>query len=247
MPQSKGEESLENFDHIELTEDEIESALSKAREEKHYRLKRIAYNQKLNTVEEPKTYTWIQMFDAFKSHYAVDSDNALVIESLSKYFANDSSSSLNLSKGLLLMGGVGVGKTTLLNFFRFNQKISFRIVSCRTVENEFSTKGDEMVRFYSHNHIPAFGSNPFAQSFMGYCFDDLGTESNGKHFGKDKNAMAEVILNRYDSGLELNTTHITTNLTADELKLQYGTRVTDRLREMMNVVTFPADAKSRRV
>ena len=245
MPQSKTEESSVSFDHIELTEDEIEAALTKAREEKYYKQKRIEYNQKLNQPFEVKVYSWQQMFEAFRAQYTIDNDNQALIENIAKYFAGETTT-LNLNKGLLLMGGVGVGKTTLMHFFRFNQKYSYRIVSCRSVETEFSTRGDEMIRHYSNNHIPAHGSNPFNQGSLGYCFDDLGTEANGKHFGKDKNAMAEVILNRYDSGLDRSTTHVTTNLTAAELKEQYGSRVTDRMKEMMNVVTFPTTSKSRR-
>jgi DNA replication protein DnaC len=74
----------------------------------------------------------------------------------------------------------------------------------------------------------------------------LGTEANAKHYGHEKNVMAEIILNRYDNNLPYHCTHITTNLTADEIKAQYGTRVTDRIREMFNIIKFPVGAKSRR-
>jgi hypothetical protein len=41
-------------------------------------------------------------------------------------------------------------------------------------------------------------------------------------------------------------THITTNLNATEIEKQYGVRVRSRLREMMNVVSFPDEAPDKR-
>jgi DNA replication protein DnaC len=58
--------------------------------------------------------------------------------------------------------------------------------------------------------------------------------------------MAEVILNRYDNRLPNCSTHITTNLGAEEIATQYGSRVMDRLRELMNIIEFNPKAKSRR-
>ncbi|WP_162054723.1 hypothetical protein [Pontibacter pamirensis] len=52
-----------------------------------------------------------------------------------------------------------------------------------------------------------------------YLFDDLGTESSGKHYGNTCNVMEEVLLSRYDHivlwGVK---THLTTNQASAEIE-----------------------------
>lgn len=236
----------ENFDDIELDEIEIEEALRMGRERKFYKLKEITYRESLNKAPVYPSYTAEQLEEFYKKEFSVDSENEEVVKNLFKYFANDQSFNGNLEKGLFLMGGVGVGKTTLMKFFFKNQRRSFRIESCREVESKYATNGDSYLHKLSYNMPVAINADPFGHKEIGMCFDDLGTEANGKHFGKEKNVMAEVLLNRYDNDLPYCSTHVTTNLTADEIKEQYGTRVSDRIREMFNIIKFPVAAKSRR-
>jgi hypothetical protein len=42
------------------------------------------------------------------------------------------------------------------------------------------------------------------------------------------------------------TTHITTNLNAEEIEERYGNRVRSRLREMVNVIGFDINTKDKR-
>jgi DNA replication protein DnaC len=246
MPSSRQEEILVSFDHIELDETEIEFALSKAREDKYYRLKRESYNAELRKTWEPRKHTFDEVFDAFKKNYTVDEYNERIVKNLCYYFTEDARFEGNLQKGLLLVGGIGIGKTTLMHFFKRNQKFSYKVVSCREIESDFSSTGEKSVNNCSYNIEVATNANPYNQTYVGFCFDDLGTEANAKHFGHEKNVMAEIILNRYDNKLDYHCTHITTNLTADEIKLQYGSRVTDRMKEMFNLIVFNKEAKSRR-
>ena len=209
-------------------------------------LKRIEYTQKLNAVYTPPKYTAVQLLQAYEKYFNVDLDNKYVVDNICKYFAEDDAGMYDLNKGLMIYGNVGVGKTTLMRLFTRNQKASYKIVSCRDIENDFSTSGDKSVATFSVNLPIAQNTSPFSQTEIGYCFDDLGTEVNGKFYGKDKNVMAEILLDRYDNKLPYHYTHVTTNLTAADIKEQYGTRVSDRLREMMNIVSFPTKAQSRR-
>jgi DNA replication protein DnaC len=245
-PQSKTEPILENYDDIQLDELETQEALRKGREEKHYRLKREEYNEKIRKQHEVLIFTAPELFTQFQNSFDVDVDNAPIVLNLCRYFTDDKLFQGDLSKGLLLVGGVGIGKTTLMQFFKRNQKGSYRVISCRGIESDFSAEGEKSVQYCSYNVPIATNSNPFGHQEIGFCFDDLGTEANAKHYGKEKNVMAEIILNRYDNNLPGPCTHITTNLTADQIREQYGSRVTDRMREMFNIITFSKDAKSRR-
>lgn len=232
------------FNHIELTEDEITEALRAAREQKHYLLKRLEYGQSLNKPREIPTATAEQVFEKYREFYAIDKYNIDVVKNLCYYFTNDTRFYGNLQKGLLLFGGVGIGKTTLMHFFKRNPRATYKVVSCRDIESDFSSEGEKSVRICSFNI--AIPENEFLQREIGFCFDDLGTEANAKFYGKEKNVMAEILLNRYDNRLPFYFTHVTTNLSHDEVKEQYGLRAYDRLKEMFNIISFPTEAKSRR-
>jgi DNA replication protein DnaC len=241
---------LESFDNIELDEAEKEEALRLGREKKHYRIEREKYNQKISMQPEYLRFAAEQLFDKLKQALTIDSENEIIVKRLCAYFANDprfETTDLKLHKGIIMFGGVGVGKTTLLSTFRQNQAFSFRIISCREIESAFAEQGDSIVQHYSVNYPVATNSNPFGHQEIGYCFDDLGTEASiSKYYGKAKNVMAEILLNRYDNRLDYRATHITTNLSVNEIEAIYGTRVIDRIRESFNMIAFTPDAKSRR-
>jgi len=249
---------MELFENIELTETEIFEALRQARETKHFQLKKIEYMERIKAEKQYRHFSANELYEYFSMQYVVNDSNRDVIANICRYFANDVNFKGDLNKGLILMGGVGVGKTSIMRFFLKNQRFSYRVDSCRDVESNFASIGDEYIDKVSSNLDIAGNADPFGHKIIGFCFDDLGTEANGKHYGKEKNVMAEVILNRYDNAsAELSlppnerrmpfiSTHLTTNLTTDELKKQYGTRVTDRMKQMFNLIKFPVDAKSWR-
>lgn len=139
-------------------------------------------------------------------------------------------------KGILLVGTIGCGKTSLMQLFNVitHPHRRYIVKPTRAIAGEFLQNGYEtIIKYGSTDKI--------------YCFDDLGIESNKKHFGNESNVMAEILLNRYDllrnRGI---ITHATTNLNANELEKLYGNRVRSRLREMFNLITFPEDAKDLR-
>ncbi|MEK6878907.1 MAG: ATPase, partial [Nanoarchaeota archaeon] len=87
----------------------------------------------------------------------------------------------------------------------------------------------------------------YGQKQVGVCFDDMGTEDDRKNYGNESNVMADVMLNRYDNKRNLiRKTHITTNLTTEEMEQRYGSRVRSRMREMFNLVIFDPVASDRR-
>lgn len=225
--------ALESYDHISLDELELEEALRAAREKKYFQLKREEYNRKLNEDMSPPTFTWEQLRDRYAEKYTIDQENAQVVTDLCYYFSGDLQFSGDLNRGLLLYGAVGVGKTSLMQVFFRNHRQSFVVVSCRQVESAFAQEGNQgLMKYFDHSRA--------------FCFDDLGTEpAVTKYYGTDKAAMTEVLLNRYDFRMPYNCTHITTNLSAEEIKQRYGTRVVDRMREMFNFIEFKT-TKSRR-
>lgn len=58
--------------------------------------------------------------------------------------------------------------------------------------------------------------------------------------------MLEILLDRYELFMSNGMiTHLTTNLTPELIEQQYGNRLRDRLREMMNYITMPGNTKRK--
>jgi DNA replication protein DnaC len=180
--------------------------------------------------------------------FEIDENNHSIIKLLCKYFTNDQSfetENFKLHKGIMLVGPVGCGKTTLLKLFSANQKASFQIMSCRRLADMYADLGPEILhRFSLEVNIPT-SLDTFYQNKIGLCFDDLGTENVKKNFGNASNVMEQIILNRYDNGVPFYFTHLTTNLTVDEIEQMYGTRVRSRMREMFNMIVLTGNDRRK--
>lgn len=130
-------------------------------------------------------------------------------------------------KGLLLIGGVGVGKTTFLRLTS-----NFQVFSCDELSMKFSARGYDVIEKHIKNDV-------WEKAYYA-IYDDLGTEPiESVYMGNRLNLMQFIIERRYDHfkahGLK---THITTNLTLKEIQSRYGERVYSRLKEMVSVITI---------
>lgn len=170
----------------------------------------------------------------------------LNIQKLICYFLKDevmaASFDLNLSKGILLSGPVGCGKTTLMTLMRYVAQPNFKFImkTCRDISFEFIKDGYQIIQKYSN-------CNNSHSEYRNYCFDDLGVETNLKYYGNECNVMAEIILSRYDIFISKQViTHITSNLSATEIETTYGNRVRSRLREMLNLIAFDDNSMDKR-
>jgi len=177
-------------------------------------------------------------FKIFETDYAN-------IHKLLAYFLRDDSTcfqlNIDLNKGILLSGPVGIGKTSLMNLMKILAKADhkFYIKPCRDISYEFIQEGYEIIQRYSKGKL-----YPDPKTI---CFDDLGTENNIKYYGNECNVMAEILLSRYDIFISKKIyTHITTNLSATELETAYGNRVRSRLRSMVNLIAFEKSTKDKR-
>lgn len=199
-------------------------------------------------VETPKVERLEQiplnyMTRQFKMHWEFNEKKELVVNdfnrkeiiALCKYFAR-LDGPLDRSKGILLMGGTGSGKTSIMNAFH------------TLGEAIYKQRGDMFMRFLWSNCIDLVDefedmSTDKALFFQNYrgahrMFDDFGQEADASRFGL-KNLMKEIIEKRYHR-LRWRT-FLTTNLTGDQIKEKYGFRVHSRIHEMFNVVPLIGD------
>ncbi len=141
------------------------------------------------------------------------------------------------NKGILLSGPVGCGKTSLMKLLRHLVPLHrpYEVIPCRNVTFSFNHLG--------YKTIEEFGDSRF------YCFDDMGIEPLGRHYGTDCNVMGEILLSRYELFLQTKTkikTHATTNLNAEELEERYGNRVRSRMRKLFNLIAFDNNTNDKR-
>jgi len=184
--------------------------------------------------------------ELFNPNFKVFAEDYEIIFQLLVYFLQDTANAqkynISFRKGILLSGPVGCGKTSLMSLLRFLLPAESRYImkSCREVNFEFIKDGYSVIEKYSRNSF----NKDFPKT---YCFDDLGTEDNLKYFGNDCNAMAEILLSRYDLFVSRKMlTHLTSNLTGTEMEDYYGLRVRSRLREMFNLIAFDSNSKDKR-
>lgn len=219
---------------VEVNDSDLEPYLKLAREQKYYRQKTAQYFEK---IKQPKEFTvsnqvFLRMCLYKLKAYTGSEEMTKEFNTLFNYFTG-SISGLDPNKGLMLIGNIGCGKTTLMKVF--SDSINpFRIVSCREVAEAWKRDGD-ISKYCSLLKMNAFSPSPFGIRDIGICFDDLGIENKTKNYGDEVNAMEEVILNWYDRK-RFNRIHITTNLNPDEIEQKYGKRVRSRMREMFNQV-----------
>lgn len=156
----------------------------------------------------------------------------------------------SFNKGLLICGGVGTGKSILMQIFQIliyneHKMLDYEFIDSMTLVREFLMNGFGVIEKYSRLHF--YQATKHRPKFpKGLCIDDLGMEDKeAVSFGNRANVLADLLFARHRLLLSDGMlTHATTNCPAKELGTLYGPRMADRFTEMFNII--PMDGKSMR-
>jgi predicted ATPase len=181
-----------------------------------------------------------------------DESNKCIYFDLLDYFngsENFVKKGYSLEKGILLIGGIGTGKTSIMEHFKkycfyTNNQNTFRIEESRIINREFVKNGFVGLEKYSTNPEYTEHGNIIPAVFN-LCIDDLALEREQEaNYGNKIDVMSELIGDRYKLLKKGKFTHATSNLSVDSLREKYKDRISDRFKEMFNILIL--DGKSRR-
>lgn len=170
--------------------------------------------------------------------FQVDQENTPAVDAIATWLARDRNDVIDPNKGILLIGHVGTGKSVLM-------RATSRVIAEAFGVHAFGVKGcGDLVRAFNED-----GYGGEVDRWMNaphICLDDMGTEGEAIHFGKRTKLIGEIIEARYERAMKgiKAWTHITTNLSTDEIRRDYGDRVYSRLSHICNPIAIGAGARS---
>ena len=175
----------------------------------------------------------------FGKEFKIYDEDLFLVYKLCLYYIRDFKKcekyGLDPNKGILLSGPVGCGKTSLMKLLKHISptESTYSVIPCREITFQFNAKGFPIIQMYGSSNS--------------YCFDDLGLEAKGRHFGQDCNVLGEILISRHELFLKSKKmTFATTNLNAKEIENRYGSRVRSRMRQLFNLIAFDKNCKDKR-
>lgn len=181
--------------------------------------------------------------ERFGKHFKIHTVDYQVVHKILSWIIKDKvgcvKHNISMSKGILLVGPVGCGKTSLMALFSnlTAKSRSYYIKPARQITLEFTKHGYDVIHKYTRS----------VRSPVPLCLDDIGIELPMKYFGTPVNVIGEILLSRYDLFISKQLlTHGTTNLNSDEIEERYGIRVRSRLREMFNLIYYDENTFDKR-
>ncbi len=259
---------MEEYNHIQLTDNEIDECIleGKRRKESLMKLQEIKDREEQNrrlftsgrwSYEQIESFMVWRSGVVFEGRFRLDTQSEPIFRLLCAYFSEDVSrfeelakqigiQNGSLKKGICLAGMPGLGKTWMMKLFQKNQRQVFAVQNAKNIADIFEQSGEESLsQFVELPKLPVNDSQSFFHPVMALCIDDLGTEDTKNHYGNKKNVLGDIIEKRYACNNVGILFHCTTNLTGPQLTEKYGPRVASRLREIMNIVELKGEDRRK--
>lgn len=162
----------------------------------------------------------------------LDSSNKHIINQLYFYLKGDSRFEGDLTRGILLLGPLGTGKTIIMEAFCgvFNKISARKRITIIKAKELWPTIKRNEEGFYPLKQKPLY-------------IDDMGKEPKKIiDFGTETCPMAELLSLRYDYGA---LTFATGNYNLNTLSQHYGETITDRMKEMFNILILTGNSRRK--
>lgn len=148
------------------------------------------------------------------------------------------------NKGLFFYGSLGRGKSmTLFALREYLRKIRNRYPRNHAADYRLGTywqSASQLANKYAHDG--QYGIDEFFEPECCLFIDELGREPiPASNYGTKMNVMQFLLQMRYDNRRRC-VTHVTTNLSLEEVATHYGGYVADRCLEMFNFVLFTGES-----
>lgn len=165
-----------------------------------------------------------------QNKYVVDESNKETVIEVLKWLIMDESFKGDLHRGIWIIGEKGTGKSLTMEIFIEMLRHANKIVANYT--------SLQIVRIFEEGL-------PKDRLFVSPLYiDDLGTEQpEVKVFGTPVMPVYEVLNERYASKRFM--TFVTSNLDPGQIKERYGDRISDRIREMFNVMVMTGESRRK--
>lgn len=265
FPQLSLQEVLATYDNITLTDDEITEAMiaAKRKKEESIRMQNLRDKERFNrenasnlmNMDVIRTFMMRRAADLFQGRFIIDEENENLFTLLCMYFTNDpgfcdfaekmGTKGASLSKGLLIAGNFGIGKTWMMKLFMKNARQVYYLRNAKEISDSFLQAGDNQIpkEYLEPFKTAVNDASVFYQAIAGLCIDDIGTENVKNSYGNKSNVIGDVIEMRYaersddyPNGYTGILLHGTTNLSAEDMRDYYGERVVSRMREIFNYI-----------
>lgn len=132
----------------------------------------------------------------------------------------------NLNKGIFVAGQPQIGKTSVFVYLKRTPHFRYRIVTSEQLRKEAEHYGGSVIDNYAKGQT--------------LVIDEVGWEQKAKCYGNTIDVVAEVIHARHANGLR---THMTSNMTLEDLEGRYEPHIIARIKNSCNVL-YATDAQS---
>jgi hypothetical protein len=176
--------------------------------------------------------------------FKLTSEVKIIYQELIRYFHGDPDFKGELTKGLLLMGPTGTGKTLAMQIMSIYRQIDDIKFIMNGVTYRMNYEIIDVNMLVSYFLASAFdGIDIYGRRYI-ICLDDIGTESEHvKHYGNTLDVVSHVLTERYSKRL---LTFGTTNFPISTLEEKYDDRVISRMYALFNFIEMRGNDFRRR-
>lgn len=188
---------------------------------------------------------FLETLKEVEPRFVVDNNNKNLLSAIYGYVWGKQQL-LDSSKGLLLWGPIGVGKSVLLKGLqRYYGKINRFCFGSNSKHTGFKmVSAAEIALLYAEKGMSGIAQYTDRECMCNLGIDELGREPiDAKHFGTGINVIQTILQLRYEVRNEfftLATTNLDPNL---DFVDRYGDYIADRVKEMFNVIEIKGTSR----